>query len=58
MSQLELDQDPAGEQTKRAEKDDQDDTGYEAYHCERRRQREHAIADDLCYHKDCNELPR
>lgn len=58
MSQLEANQDPAGEQAERSQEDNQNDPGHQSDHGQRRGQGEHAIAHDLGDHEDGHELPR
>lgn len=57
MPQLELNQDPCGEQSEHSQKDDDDYAGHQTNDSQRRGQGEHSVAHDLGYHENGNELP-
>ena len=57
MPKLKLDEEPAGEESKHAQEDDDDHTRNDADDGEGRGQGEHAIGNDFRYHQDGHELP-
>ena len=57
MPQLELNKQITGEERKHSEENNQNQAGHQPDNCKRRWQREHAIADNLGNHEDCDELP-
>lgn len=57
VTKLEFDEKPGSVGSENAEENYDDETGDEADGCETGGEREHAVADDFCYHEDGDEGP-